>query len=165
MARTVAFILLLIFAGSSANFPDIPNPKGNIARDTLSYRLPTDTVPIAYDIIIEPTFDPDFTFDGIVSIEIEVKEATNQITLHGKDLEINYDSVVVRELNDVETEYPLAAEEPINEDATMDFIHINLEDEVPAGTFLEVYIEYKGVLNEENTGFYRASYVENGETK
>ncbi|KAI4460016.1 protease m1 zinc metalloprotease [Holotrichia oblita] len=156
-------ILASFLAITFGEFPLIPNPLVLEPReDDLNYRLPNDTIPISYDVTLEPTFDPDFNFSGIVIILVRVIEATDVITLHGNDIEILPGTTSVTSQTVIGVE--LADGEP-ELDATLHFIKISLNTEVQPGTVLRVYMEYTGILNEENTGFYKARYEENGVTK
>ncbi|KAI4459967.1 protease m1 zinc metalloprotease [Holotrichia oblita] len=156
-------ILASFLATTFGEFPLIPNPLVLEPReDDLNYRLPNDTIPISYDVTLEPTFDPDFNFSGIVIILVRVIEATDVITLHGNDIEILPGTTSVTSQTVIGVE--LADGEP-ELDATLHFIKISLNTEVQPGTVLRVYMEYTGILNEENTGFYKARYEENGVTK
>lgn len=163
MILKCVFLIFTSFSGIAfGEFPSIPNPRILEPRnDDLNYRLPNDTVPISYDVTIEPTFEPDFTFAGQVTILIRVVEATDVVTLHGNDIEIVPGTTSVISLTAREE---LVEEEP-ELNSTLHFIRIPLNTEVAVGTVLQISMQYTGVLNEENTGFYKAQYEEDGETK
>ena len=56
----------------------------------INVRLPTHAIPEKYVIHLTPFIIPDnFTIEGHVSIEIDVKEDANNITLHIKGQEIS----------------------------------------------------------------------------
>ncbi|GJQ85518.1 hypothetical protein Trydic_g18428, partial [Trypoxylus dichotomus] len=162
MAATWVLVFALILGACIAAFPEIPNSYAEFSEvEEGLYRLPNDTIPTSYDITLEPNF-VDFTFLGKVTITILVEIETNTITLHAYDLIIDPDSITVTELNEVEE---LTVAGTANE-TEFQFLRIHVEETLQPGQILEVYIEYKGFLNRENEGFYRASYVDaNGETK
>nr|QEI22876.1 putative peptidase [Oryctes rhinoceros] len=124
----------------------------------VGYRLPDDTKPISYDIILEPDFET-FEFLGEVTITIQVYTVTNTITLHSNDIVV--DSITVKESNGVDdlsvSRFRLEPEYHL--------LLIRMQEDLRSGQTLEVNIKYKGFLREDNAGFYRASYEENGETK
>jgi len=53
------------------------------------YRLPLSVQPVQYSLSLIPFIVPDnFSYEGEVDIQVEVGEATSNITLHIRDLEI-----------------------------------------------------------------------------
>nr|APY20197.1 APN-like 2 [Holotrichia parallela] len=162
MITNFLLVLLYILPSTFADFPLVPDPYRVATRDdTVNYRLPTDTVPISYDITLEPFFDPVFIFNGDVTIVIEVVTATSLITLHGNALTFTQDDVEVKEQGSSST-LPLTG---VEFDSVLDFIKISLVESVEPGTILELSIKYTGVLDSSNRGFYKASYEEDGVTK
>ncbi|GJQ73763.1 hypothetical protein Trydic_g18704 [Trypoxylus dichotomus] len=125
------------------------------------YRLPTDTIPLSYDIILEPNFD-DFSFLGNVTITILVEKETKTITLHARELIIYPDTITVK----VQNEAGGLTVATTRSEIEFHLFMIDVEEPLQPDQVLEVYIEYNGYLNEDNAGFYRASYVDaDGETK
>ena len=62
----------------------------NNARKT----LPENVIPLTYDLSLEPDLDT-FTFDGEVQIFVELKNATDEITLNAAELTIHSSSVQI----------------------------------------------------------------------
>lgn len=153
------FFLLFIFSDSAlANFPV---PRSTIAHTTridgIDYRLPTHVKPVHYEITIMPDLE-NFTFDGLVKIEVEVQEETNNITLHVNELEVTYLVLVTTSNQDLEPS-------SLTNDTEKHFLIVNFEEKLAIGTY---YINaiYNGLVNDGTTGFYRASYVdEEGNTR
>ncbi|KAF8533917.1 peptidase family M1-domain-containing protein [Trichophaea hybrida] len=118
--------------------------------------LPTNVKPLHYDLKLEPNFK-DFTFEGTVSIELEIKEASTEISVN--TLEIN--------IKDTKLEHCGKTLTPVshnyNEDTQTDKFAFG--EELPAGSKATLTIKYVGQLNDKMAGFYRSSYVENGVTK
>lgn len=89
-------------------------------------------------------------------------ERTQTITLHADQLEIESDSVqVYREGGD----YAQIEVVELNNDTKSDFFIINLAEELDEGEQYNIYIKFKGVLNDLMEGFYRSSYQDGNETR
>ena len=59
------------------------------SNQNLSYRLPVNSIPLSYEIIIKSNIhEKDFEFSGNVNIHLKILEATDTITLHCRELEI-----------------------------------------------------------------------------
>ena len=73
--------------------------KGVTVKDTspwaLDYRLPADTVPLHYDILLHPDIE-NATFGGEVSIQVQVNKSRKFVLVHTKFLDI-HDTELVRE--------------------------------------------------------------------
>ncbi|XP_034941475.1 uncharacterized protein [Chelonus insularis] len=116
------------------------------------YRLPSSVVPNHYDLVLEPWLEEEkFTFDGRAIIDITVKEANKKIYLHAKELTITKEDV---KLSNTSTELKV---ETIDIDKEKDFLMISFLQPVPIGNWT-LTIKYKGILNDQLTGFYRSSY-------
>lgn len=122
-----------------------------------NYRLEVTARPTAYDIHIDPYFEErDFTFDGLVTIDMNVEKDTFEIILHANDIEII-------SIEDKSKKYLglTSVLEPKTQKMIIFFNSI-----VPAGTKLSLVIKYKGHLRDDMKGFYRSSYVDaNNKTK
>ena len=51
------------------------------------YRLPANVVPASYDLVLEPDLES-ATFSGVVTIQVEVLEATAEVVLNAIDLQL-----------------------------------------------------------------------------
>lgn len=152
--------LLLLFLFSYKVLATFPVPRSTIAHtraDAVDYRLPTHVNPVHYDITLEPNFE-NFTFSGLVIIEVQVLENTNNITLHANELNVTYLAVVTTSNQAIEPD-------SLTNDEERQFLIITFEGTLEAGTY---YINalYDGLINDGTSGFYRASYVDaNGDTR
>ncbi|XP_071652134.1 uncharacterized protein [Temnothorax longispinosus] len=129
-------------------------------RDNIAHRLPTNISPKRYIISVTPYLETgNFTVDGKVTIEADVKQPTTQITLHSS--EITYQDISVKAN---QKEVKVLKKKLIDR---YDFCVIYLEQEVTAGTKLTIDIKYTSNLNPpEHRGFYKSSYVnEKGKTR
>jgi puromycin-sensitive aminopeptidase len=128
-----------------------------VDRDTSAYKLPTNVRPSRYEIKLTPDLQ-NFTFVGEESIDIAVREATNEILLNAVELEVQ--SAVAKK-DGTSTEYDAQVTmEEANERVVLRFSH-NLE---PGKWTLQ--LNFTGILNDKLNGFYRSSYKDSqGDTK
>lgn len=124
--------------------------------DSTSFRLPNNTRPLHYYIMLETEIHrADFDFSGRVEIRIEALENTNEITLHYRQIAVDYITL-----------YSTAGESPIviqtgmvpEMNEALEFIRIPLENELIANEQYIIELSYYGVLRDDNFGFYRSSY-------
>jgi aminopeptidase N len=124
-------------------------------NEPIDYRLPTAVKPISYDIMLIPQFN-DYTFKGIAKIETEIKSATNKITVHVGNIEIELVSVASYDANKLNSTY-----DNITEKYT-----VTLPDTLKEGKKVLISFTYNGILADNMIGFYRSSYInEKGQTK
>ena len=117
----------------------------NNARKT----LPENVIPLTYDLSLEPDLDT-FTFDGEVQIFVELKNATDEITLNAAELTIHSSSVQIDD--DIIDGGSLQSDD----DET---ITINLGKRYDPGK-ATVNISFSGELNDRLLGFYRSQYTD-----
>ncbi|KAB0800418.1 hypothetical protein PPYR_06158 [Photinus pyralis] len=116
-------------------------------------RLPRSILPDAYDVKLIPfILEGNFTFKGEITIRVNVTEAVSNITLHSDELEINQKSITVNDLQN-----NTFAVEKIENDTERQFLIIFPKEKLQAGQY-DIYIEFKGILNDQMQGFYRSSY-------
>jgi len=112
--------------------------------------LPVTVVPIHYDLVLTPDIQKS-RFDGIVNITVDVRVATNTISLHANELYFT-DATFVGE--DGETIQYIGAN-LLKKKMTATF---TFEKELPTGKgFLR--IAFEGVHNDDLVGFYRSTYT------
>lgn len=93
---------------------------------------------------------------GIAQISVQIERATNNITLHVGNIEIEVVSVLMYASNDqFRTTY-----DNITEKYT-----ITLPETLEKGRFVEIYFTYHGILNDNMIGFYRSSYYDENKIK
>ena len=124
-------------------------------------RLPTDVVPISYEIFLKPYLNEEdvegtsrdrFTFDGNAVIVMKCLNETNRITLNSNDINISSVGLIGPDLSTFLT----WVYEP-----EFQLVHINLEDDeyLRVGETYTLNIVYVGQLNDLFVGFYRGSYT------
>lgn len=121
----------------------------------VAYRLPNDTFPIHYDISLSTNIHvADFAFSGVVNILFGVRDPTNQIVIHHRQLTI------------VQVDLFTATGEVIEEntvwsyEVAREFLTIPFPTELVVGTEYMVRIQYTGTLRTDDAGFYRSSYLD-----
>jgi len=121
--------------------------------------LPDAVLPIRYDLWLAPDLER-FVFDAKATIEVDVHEATNEVSLHSKELQFKTVSFKSSEdgASDVEC---IGINQKIKE-TTVTFV---FSEVLPVGKG-KLVIEYVGILNNQMAGFYRSSYKDiHGVTK
>lgn len=129
----------------------------------LNLRLDTKIVPHSYRLKLIPfIFQSNFTFHGEVTILVNVTEKSQIITLHVDQLDIDGDSVQVYREGD---DYAQIEVLELTNDTKTDFFTIHLAEELNEGEQYNVFMKFRGVLNDMMEGFYRSSYKDNSETR
>ncbi|XP_012262215.2 aminopeptidase N-like [Athalia rosae] len=124
----------------------------SFARADESYRLPNNTRPTHYEIELIPYIvERNFTFDGAVTIDVTVEEATSTIVLHANKLEIFDDEV---RINGNGVNY-VGVNSTYN--STLHFYTIVLPRDLQPGDY-SIYVRYTGILPNDMYGFYRSYY-------
>ena len=123
--------------------------------NSTNYRLPRNTVPKRYSLRVRPDFD-NFTFSGTESIDIEVSQPSDTITLNSVDLEIES----VRLSNSAGTFEGSIQLENENERVIFSF-----PEQIPVGN-ATLELSFKGFLNDQLSGFYKSRFdTADGEPK
>lgn len=120
--------------------------------------LPSQLVPSHYALELSPDLES-CTFSCREEIHVEVREATNEVTLHAKEIVVESVSFVSNDgsatLPMVETRYNVKAH-------TVAFI---FDGTLPVGQG-KLLIHFKGILNSDMAGFYKSTYSDaNGNKK
>ncbi|GEQ69240.1 hypothetical protein JCM33374_g2911 [Metschnikowia sp. JCM 33374] len=114
--------------------------------------LPTNVKPLRYDLTLEPDFDK-FTFNGDLSIDLQVNEPSTEITLNSIEIDIH------------SAQFNGTAVSNISYDEEKQTATFTLASEVAAGAAASLSLSFTGILNDKMAGFYRSSYTdENGKT-
>lgn len=134
----------------------------NQARDDppSTYRLPNDTLPVRYDIHLTTDVDKsNFNFSGLVRIRVRAVEETSVVTLHYRDITVSKVTLI-----DVASGNVLVDELNFRYVEVYEFLKIQLPRTLNVHEEVLLEIPYNGILKENNAGFYRAWYTENGKT-
>ena len=112
------------------------------------FRLPRNVIPAHYDLLLEPDLGT-FTFDGQVSIRIDITETLDQIVLNAAEIDIE---TMTLSGEDGET-----AVTGVTYDDEYARATLTLEHPVAPGTYT-LDITYTGIINDQLRGLYRSIY-------
>ncbi|KAH8327116.1 hypothetical protein KR074_003127, partial [Drosophila pseudoananassae] len=119
------------------------------------YRLPSALEPQHYDLRVLTHLDGgQQRFEGSVKIRLLAREATRNMTLHARNLDMIDDrtSVTSRE----ETNCVIS----IETDDLYDFYTLHLCEELRAGEVYQLEMHFRAELNDSNSGYYRSNYTD-----
>mmetsp|Transcript_89966 Transcript_89966/g.162274 ORF Transcript_89966/g.162274 Transcript_89966/m.162274 type:complete len:905 (-) Transcript_89966:51-2765(-) len=111
--------------------------------------LPDAVLPSRYEIRLTPDLER-FVFDGKVRIHVDVHEATNEVTLHSKELSVSSASFTPSEGSAVEVVV-------ISQNLKETTVTLTFAEVLPVGPGV-VEVEFIGILNNQMAGFYRSGY-------
>ncbi len=119
------------------------------------YRLPREVLPRHYRLVLEPNLAA-ATFRGTATIDVDVVEPVDRITLNALDLEISSATIT----------YPAAAESngaprdlSVESDIANERVTLLLDAVAPAGPAV-LEFTFTGVLNDQLRGFYRSTFTD-----
>lgn len=155
--KSLLTIALFLVAGQSVPLQD--NEAVNNTAGENIYRLPKEVVPIHYDIKLIPHIVEDnFTFNGEVSIDIEVRKPTNTIALHTEQLMIDeLLTRLTRKGDENAAQIYIPKKHEYNNDTQI--LTIRFEERLDLGTY-KLYLKFAGVIR-HTRGFYRSFYIDN----
>lgn len=132
----ISFLLLFItFCAQSSN--------------SQSYRLPTDVIPVTYDLWIKINLDT-FRFDGNVTIRIKVLSETNTISLNAAEIDVPWENA---ELSTTPTVSPNGYTEKITEE----IVELQFANTIPVGEY-DLNLSFEADIRSDLKGLYRSSY-------
>lgn len=166
MMHLLFLILLFLESLCYVQSSESNSPTGdNLATDGLPFpwskvRLPNYIVPVHYHLLIHPNLTT-LSFTGSVKIEIDVKNNTNWVVLHSKNLKI-YTATVLDEHEAHLSEKTLSVlEYPLHEQ-----IAIFSPKILTSGEKYFLYLEFGAPLSDGFHGFYKSTYrTKSGETR
>jgi len=124
----------------------------------MSARLPATVVPSHYALHLTPDLSA-HVFSGVVSIHVDVTVPTDVIVLNALELELASATITSSQQQTTWTATAIEVKAHPTDTATLQF-----GSAIPAGPAV-LTIVFTGVLNDKLAGFYRSTYVVNGETR
>lgn len=148
--KLLATVGLIFTAATASHFPKSKNDTDTAAID---YRLPDNVVPVHYNVRLTPYIEEgNFTFDGEISADIEIRRATRDLRLHA--LELTIDETATSLVNsDGAVRTPTTAY-----DSASQILTLNFDDELLPPGLYTLNIKFVGILNDDLEGFFRSSY-------
>jgi len=132
--------------------------------------LPKSVSPSHYDLTLEPQLefftpgadkDPKlFIYNGSCEIELYVHEKVKTITCHSAELNIQEAMLSSLETKEVEADIELGIK--LNEEKEM--VTFDAHSWISPGKY-RLAVKFTGTLNDKLRGFYRSSYISNGEVR
>lgn len=175
MLNSWPLLLLLVAASQQARLPPVEDvvqleTKGyqalsgsfetredNNSED--NYRLPNNTVPIAYNVELwTQVHNGTRNFSGSVTIDLQVLEASNTITLHARQTE-NFEAIL--QSKDSATSAPISLN--VNYENTREFLTFKPVDDTISfakDSNWTLSINYTGLLRNDMGGFYISTYTD-----
>lgn len=154
MRKTIFALLVATIFGSA------------ISQTVENYRLDTNVLPSNYDINLTPYITSDsgdklFTFDGTSRITLStVLAEQTSIVLHSKFLTIL--SATFHEAAEPQTPIFILSQSLNN---VTDKLTLSLASALRPNVDYVLEFVYTGLLSSDMAGFYRSSYVEDGQTR
>lgn len=127
-----------------------PKPK-------LDFRLPKHTVPLAYDLTLEPHLSRD-TFDGEVWITVNATRPVDRFVVHVFRLTVDETEVLFEDGS------PLSTGPPFEDDLNEFFVVPVADKPGPVGLY-RLHFKFRGSLVGGIVGFYKSSYKIDNETR
>lgn len=112
--------------------------------------LPKNVKPLHYDLTLEPDLEK-FTYEGTVTIELDVVEDTKSISLNTFEIDI-----VETKVTSGDTVISSSPKITYNDDTQT--TKVDFDQTIPAGSKAKLFHKFTGILNDSMSGFYRSSY-------
>ncbi|XP_050699391.1 aminopeptidase Ey-like isoform X2 [Eriocheir sinensis] len=132
------------------------SPATTPAADKIDVRLPRSLRPLHYLVKLQPLINGNLSILGYVEVEMEVLEATTNITLHIADIITHNDTIKLRPLG--EPAGPGLAIAAHQYDAEREFYVAQLKEPLRPGGRYVLSMHFLGLLNDLMKGFYRSTY-------
>ncbi|KAG5422099.1 hypothetical protein I9W82_001192 [Candida metapsilosis] len=131
-----------------------------MTKNTAPYyeALPTNLKPVHYDVSIADINLANDTFKGVVEIQLDVVEPTNELHLNYRDLSVSKENVEITYSDEK------VLIESLTEYKSKEYFIIKLGSTLESGKVL-VKINYDGIIQTNMAGFYKSAYLENGVEK
>ena len=117
-----------------------------------AFRLPKEVKPIHYDLLMHPDLEKG-TYNGSVTILIDVLDKRSYISLHQKDLNITKTKLTLE--RDENYEIPIKETYPIEKS---EILVVSTEENINPGLY-HLSLEFNGLLRPDKiVGFYSSKY-------
>ena len=120
------------------------------------YRLKKQILPILYDLTIEPNLKK-FTFTAAETLEFDLLQASDSLTLHAVDLKIKTAALSHRSLGKGPSKTSR-----IEYNVKLETVTFYFKARLRPGKGYRLGLEFDGELNDQMHGFYRTSYLVKG---
>ncbi|XP_011498160.1 PREDICTED: aminopeptidase N-like [Ceratosolen solmsi marchali] len=132
--------------------------------NTSLYRLPKSAVPESYDILLLTNVSrSDFTYKGMVTINLYIINATKQVIVHSEYLKIDYKETMFRRILPNNNFQQIQISNQMYQDETQFYI-INFSSILIPGRYL-LSVQFVGEVMNDVFGFYRTTYRINNQIR
>ncbi|MDR3616696.1 MAG: M1 family metallopeptidase [Candidatus Obscuribacterales bacterium] len=121
------------------------------AADAARFRLPLNVSPVRYVVEWQPDLETN-TFAGFETIHLDIKEATKDVVLNCKEMEIQ-EATITSTTGDSHKGTVTLEEET-------EFARIAFSKELKSGSW-QLSLRFTGILNDRLAGFYRSKFKDN----
>lgn len=138
--------------------------SNNTNGDWTNFRLPDYIIPFHYDLHLEPNMDTD-VYTGTVAIHLNLRKPTTHLWLHIRDTFVS--AVPVLHLSSP-AGTSIIGVKGCFEYTPQEYVVVEAKQELKATNIHEHYVltlHFQGWLNGSLVGFYKTTYVENGEIR
>ncbi|KAL1611048.1 Aminopeptidase 2 mitochondrial [Nothophoma quercina] len=111
--------------------------------------LPTNVKPTHYDLTLEPDFEK-FTYEGEVTIDLDVAEDSTSISLNTNELKIHSTKITAGD-------QVISSNPKVTYDEDKQRTKVDFDQTLPGGTKAKITMTFTGTLNDDMAGFYRSS--------
>lgn len=164
MAKFILLMFICYYCGLEPIFGLLS--KRNVSSESLSSlnqeasegflwnntRLPQSVIPLEYDIFLHPNLT-EARFLGKVEIKCVIRETTNFVVLHSKDLVISQTILTTIPSNEQK-------EVRLQMKNDTDQLYLIMEDAIPKDAEILITIVFDGILTINGDGFYLSNYVD-----
>ena len=119
--------------------------------------LPRWVTPIHYQVELTPNLK-DFKFNGSVSVDLAVHQSTRQVLLNANDLIVHQAWIEVTDQTGLKT---YSAQVSYRDETLI----LDFEENLPLEGKTVLKCQFQGHHNDKMAGFYRSSYVDQGEKR
>ncbi|PVH95707.1 hypothetical protein DM02DRAFT_617694 [Periconia macrospinosa] len=112
--------------------------------------LPTNVKPRHYNLTLEPDFE-NFTYEGSVTIDLDVVEDTTSVTLNTLELKVH--TAKIESSGETVSDAPSLAHDEDGQTTKVSF-----DKTIPSGAKASLTMTFTGTLNDNMAGFYRSSF-------
>ncbi|XP_047482307.1 aminopeptidase N-like isoform X1 [Penaeus chinensis] len=137
--------------------PMIPTtPMSPVKEERIDVRLPRSVKPLHYKVKLQPLINGNFSILGYVEVEVEVLEATSNLTLHIADIVTKNKTIRLAPSDQVQG--PGVGITKHSYDNERQFYIAELGEDLVVGQKYVLSMEFEGYLNDQLHGFYRSTY-------
>lgn len=136
--------------------PTTPMTPAAEVKPKIDVRLPRSVKPLHYKVKLQPLINGNFSILGYVEVEVEVLEATSNVTLHIADIVTKNETIRLAPSDQVQG--PGIGINKHSYDNERQFYVAELGEELEVGKKYVLSMDFEGYLNDQLHGFYRSTY-------